>query len=93
MNRDQCVAFGVRLKEARKACNLSQTAVSGKLKVTRQAVSAWERAEGEPSLSQLYDMAMMFGTPLDWLVFGIKTAPSGSSTFESVFRQRLTTSG
>jgi HTH-type transcriptional regulator/antitoxin HipB len=67
-----------RLKEARTSARLRQVDVAEALKgnrqggLTRQAISAWERAESLPTLQQLVDVCQLYGTSADYLLFGMK---------------------
>lgn len=57
-----------RLVELRKKNNLSQEALAGKLGISRQAVSKWERAEASPDTDNLILLARLYGVSLDELL-------------------------
>lgn len=63
---------GIKLEEKlyqyRKKNKLSQEELAGRLSVTRQAVSRWERGESAPPVDVLKKMAEIYGTSLDELV-------------------------
>lgn len=57
-----------RLVNLRKENNLSQEALAGKLGISRQAVSKWERAEASPDTDNLILLARLYGVSLDELL-------------------------
>jgi len=57
-----------RLVELRKKNNLSQEALAGKLGISRQAVSKWERAEASPDTDNLIQIARLYNISLDELL-------------------------
>lgn len=57
-----------RLVELRKKNNLSQEALAGKLGISRQAVSKWERAEASPDTDNLILLARLYHISLDELL-------------------------
>lgn len=57
-----------RLVQLRKANNLSQEALAGKLGLSRQAISKWERAEASPDTDNLILLARIYGVSLDELL-------------------------
>lgn len=59
---------GIRLKELRKKCGLSQEAVAKKLGVTRSTVSAYECNTKSPSLDILEHMAILYHTSIDYML-------------------------
>lgn len=63
-----------RLLQYRKKNNLSQEELAGKIGVSRQAVSKWERAEASPDTDNLILLAKLYGVTLDELLQG-KTEP------------------
>jgi len=57
-----------RLVQLRKKNNLSQEALAGKLGISRQAVSKWERAEASPDTDNLILLARIYDISLDELL-------------------------
>jgi len=60
--------FGERLKQLRTNERLTQKELGEKLNVTAQAVSRWENAEVEPSLSMLTTIGKLFDVSIDSLL-------------------------
>lgn len=60
--------FGERLRDLRKAANITQTALSEKLNVHLQTVSKWERGISEPDISQLGELAEVLGVSFEKLI-------------------------
>lgn len=71
--------IGLRLSGARHEAGLSQQEVAQGLRVKRQAVSAWERGKAMPTLAEWYELGPLYGTSLDFLVYGLRTVPVGAS--------------
>ena len=61
-------SFAHRLSQARRQCGLTQAEVAEKLNVSFQAVSLWERAETQPELGKLPEIAKLLGVTTDWLL-------------------------
>lgn len=57
-----------RLVNLRKENSLSQEALAGKLGISRQAVSKWERAEASPDTDNLILLARLYGVSIDSLL-------------------------
>lgn len=70
-------SFGKRLREARKACKLSQAAIAKTLSVSTQSVSEWERGLYQPSAERLAKLAKLLRVSVDWLLSGGDGAPIG----------------
>ena len=64
------VQIANRLAERRREAGLSQEALAGKLGVSRQAVSKWERSEASPDTDNLIALAQLYGVTLDELLYG-----------------------
>lgn len=68
-----------RLKEARIAARMTQQDVAVAVRatravgMTRQAVSAWERGESQPTLPQLVAVCHLYGASADYLLFGVRS--------------------
>ena len=57
-----------RLQELRKANGYSQEVLAGKLGVSRQSVSKWERAEASPDIDNLLLLSKIYGISVDDLL-------------------------
>jgi transcriptional regulator with XRE-family HTH domain len=87
VEQDISRGIGERLREARKASKLSQEEGAAELSVKRQTVSAWERGKAVPRGQDWYRIGMLYGTSLDYLIYGIRLQ-LGSRLLEDVFRER-----
>jgi transcriptional regulator with XRE-family HTH domain len=88
MYREVSRAISRRLKECRLSARLTQAQVALDFQISRQAVSAWERAEALPSLMQLYELCLLYGISADYVVYGMKTMPVSGATVAEVYRLR-----
>ncbi len=73
--------FGEKLKELRKAANITQTALADRLNVHLQTVSKWERGISEPDLSLLGELSAVLGVSLEKLL----SAPESGETYVGSF--------
>lgn len=81
--------IGERLRQARIAANLTQDDVARDFQVTRKAVSGWENAATLPTTRHLYEIGLLYGTSLDYLLYGMKTYPlSTKAVMKHVFPGR-----
>ena len=62
--------FANRFKLARKAKRLSQAAIARQLKITREAVSQWERGKSTPPPTRMGKLAELLGRGTEWLATG-----------------------
>ncbi len=62
------MAFGEKLKEARKEAGLSQEQFAVKMNVSRSAVAKWESDKGMPDVSNLKVMSQLLNVSLDFLL-------------------------
>ena len=60
--------MGERLRQLRRARNLTQEEVAQSLGVSFQAISKWERCEGWPDIAMLPALARFFGVTTDTLL-------------------------
>ena len=82
-----------RLRECRLAAKLSQSDVARDFLISRQSVSSWERGEGLPSALQLYEIGLLYGVSMDYIMYGLHTVPRSAKPMVSeIFRTRLKTS-
>lgn len=75
MNREEATAIGERLRAVRQEARRTQKDAAAECRVSRQAVSAWERGETIPSVPELMALALLYGVSADYLIFGVKTVP------------------
>lgn len=59
-----------RLQDLRKAAGYSQEEVAERLEVSRQAVSKWESAQGNPEVENIIKLAEMFHVSTDFILLG-----------------------
>lgn len=62
--------IGNNIRKFRREMGLTQRMLAKKLLVSYQAVSAWERGQSVPDLTNAAALAQFFGVSLDALVFG-----------------------
>ena len=65
-------SLGENLKEHRVRCKMTQEFVAESLGVSRQAVSKWENGTSDPSTSNLFALAKLFGVSVEELLKDIK---------------------
>ena len=66
-------SLGETLKEYRVRNNMTQEFVAERLGVSRQAVSKWENGTSEPSTSNLFALAKLYGISVTELLQNIET--------------------
>ena len=59
---------GLRLKNLREKCHLSQQAVADRLEVTRSTISAYERNTKTPSVDMLVRLAILYHSSVDFIL-------------------------
>ncbi len=59
--------FSANLHRLRSEAGLTQRELAERLGYSEKSVSKWERADGIPGIAALYDLAELFGVPLDEL--------------------------
>lgn len=62
--------LGDTLKSYRTNCKMTQEFVAESLGVSRQAVSKWENGTSDPSTSNLFALAKLYGVSVDELLNG-----------------------
>lgn len=78
-----------RIRECRTAAGLSQSELSDRLSVSRQAVSKWESGAGLPDVMNLKAMARLFDVSVDFLI----AEDSAAGTGEVTMRQSIDLAG
>lgn len=61
------------LRENRQRCKMTQEFVAGSLGVSRQAVSKWENGTSDPSTSNLFALAKLYGVTVEDLLNAVQT--------------------
>lgn len=75
---NELMQIGLRLSNCRQNRNMTQEELAGRLGITPQAVSKWERGTSLPDISMLADLAGILEVSTDWLL-GIQ-AEQGSQS-------------
>ena len=66
MNQKQTdITSGKQIRHLRTQSGMTQEELAGKLNVTRQALSNWERDVNEPDLNTLKKICFLFGVHMD----------------------------
>ena len=60
------MTFGEKIQKLRKEAGLSQEELAHRLKVSRQAVSKWERDSGYPETEKIIWMSSIFNVSADY---------------------------
>ena len=69
-------ALGEVLREQRIRCKMTQEFVAEHLGVSRQAVSKWENGTSEPHMSNLMELAKLYGIPVEEILRQASSQPS-----------------
>jgi transcriptional regulator with XRE-family HTH domain len=67
--------LGARLREVRVESGLSLQDVASQMRVSKQAIWAWERGRTGVSALQLANLALIYGASADYLLFGVHKQP------------------
>lgn len=65
---NELMQIGLRLSNCRQNKNMTQEELAGRLGITPQAVSKWERGASLPDISMLADLADILEVSTDWLL-------------------------
>ena len=65
-------SLGEKLKNYRTSCKMTQEFVAEQIGVSRQAVSKWENGTSDPSTSNLFALAKLFGISVEELLHDIE---------------------
>ena len=65
-------SLGETLKEHRTRCQMTQEFVAETIGVSRQAVSKWENGTSDPSTSNLFALAKLYGISVEELLKDVK---------------------
>lgn len=75
--------LGETIREYRSRCKMTQEFVAESLGVSRQAVSKWESGASDPSTSNLFALAKLFGVSAEELLKGVCGPDNMEKTGES----------
>ncbi len=75
--------LGETIREYRSRCKMTQEFVAESLGVSRQAVSKWESGASDPSTSNLFALAKLFGVSAEELLKGVCGPGNMEKTGES----------
>lgn len=64
--------LGEAIRANRERCKMTQEFVAESIGVSRQAVSKWEVGASDPSTSNLFALAKLFGVSVEELLEGVK---------------------
>nr|WP_300661965.1 helix-turn-helix domain-containing protein [uncultured Acetatifactor sp.] len=76
---NELMQIGLRLSNSRQNRNMTQEELAGRLGITPQAVSKWERGASLPDISMLADLAGILEVSTDWLL-GLCEEPEPKTT-------------
>ena len=62
------MTLGEKIQKLRKQRGLSQEALAEKVTVTRQTISKWELGTSDPSTSNLFALAKLYGVSVEELL-------------------------
>lgn len=79
--------IGSRLKTARIKARLTQQEVATHFLRSRQTISSWEKGESLPTLLEFHELAMLYVTSADLILFDVKTTPTGGRMLKDIFRE------
>ena len=68
-------SLGETLKEHRIRCQMTQEFVAETIGVSRQAVSKWENGTSDPSTSNLFALAKLYGISVEELLKDVNNPP------------------
>ena len=60
--------IGVKLRDARNACDLTQEEVAERIQVSRQTLSNWENEKTYPDINSVLKLSDLYGVSLDCLL-------------------------
>lgn len=71
------------IKSFRKKNKISQEELAGKLYVTRQTISNYENGKSNPDIETLQQLAEVFGTDLDSMIYGERKRVSNKNVIQT----------
>jgi len=76
---------GRRIRQRRKAVNVTQEALADALGLTFQQIQKYERGSNRVSASKLYQIASTLGVPINYFFEGLADPSADSTTSETGF--------
>ncbi len=70
------MTLGQKLKEIRKRFGLSQEQLAEIMNVSRQAITKWESDTGLPDITNLQELAKVFGMTVDYFLDSERQLPA-----------------
>lgn len=64
------MCFGKRLEQLRKEKKINQSELAGRIGLTQQTISSYEKGKNKPSMDILVRLAQEFGVTSDYLLHG-----------------------
>ncbi len=81
--------IGVRIKQARKAADLSQPELAAAVGVSQATVSNWERGMHNPERSHMKIIARVTRVTVEWLEFGISSEDNAALPSPAIGRIKI----
>lgn len=81
------MALGTRIKECRQKAGLSQEKVAELVGVSRQAVTKWESDQSAPNTENLFKLAEILGTTVDFLLTSETDSRSVAEQVYQLFKE------
>ena len=81
------MTLGTRIKECRQKAKLSQEKVAELVGVSRQAVTKWEADQSSPNTDNLFKLAEVFGTTVDFLITSEQDTRSVAEQVYQMFKE------
>lgn len=78
------MTLGEKIKACRQAAGMSQEKVAELVGVSRQAVTKWEANQSAPNTENLFKLAEILGTTVDFLLTSRKLKAPGRTNFLSL---------
>lgn len=75
-------SFSKRLREARKAANLTQEELANKIGIKRSTYGQFEQGRNEPNISVLPQLARELNKPIEWLLGLTYLTDNGESNWQ-----------
>ncbi len=69
------MTLGERIRSCRTRANMTQEQLAESMQISRQAVTKWESGQSAPSTENLFKLAELFGTTVDFLLTASESSP------------------
>ena len=74
------MTLGENLRGLRESCRMTQQQAADRLGLTRQALSSYESDRTRPDIDRLQELAVLYGTDLEGIIYGTAHALKGRKT-------------